>query len=359
MPFDIRKNSLIPVGDTRMSEVMKTPTKSHHSGYRTGIIASSLIILGIFLIIMDGKSIQPVVGQTTPRTGTLKPAAIDGGRAYQYLKDICAIGPRTAGSAANERQRLMVATHFKKNGLTVQDQSFVGIDPATRERKNMVNLIGSWKPERTRRVLLSAHYDTRPFPDEDPDPAKRRGRFIGANDGASGVALLMEIANHLPKMETDWGVDLVLFDGEELVYGDNGDYFLGSRHFARQYLADKKERKWDYESGLVLDMVADKDLMITQEQYSLEYAPKVVREIWDAAEKLGEKRFRKRVGPAVLDDHIPLNQAGIPTADIIDFDYPAWHTVDDVPERCSGESMAAVGRVVTAWLELGPPPKRR
>jgi hypothetical protein len=342
-----------------MSEVMKSPTSTLLTGYRTGIIASGLIILGICFVMTGEKSMQPVEGQTTQKTGTLKPAAIDGGRAYQYLKDICAIGPRTAGSAANERQRLMVAEHFKKNGLTIVDQPFIGIDPASRERKNMVNLIGSWKPERTRRILLSAHYDTRPFPDEETDPDKRRGRFIGANDGASGVALLMEIANHLPKMETDWGVDLVLFDGEELVYGDKGDYFLGSRHFARQYLAEKKTRKWDYEAGLVLDMVADKDLMITQEQYSLEYAPKVVREIWDAAEKLGERRFRKRVGPAVLDDHIPLNQAGIPTADIIDFDYPAWHTVDDVPERCSGESMAAVGRVVTAWLELGPTPKRR
>lgn len=322
------------------------------------LIALGMIGLGIFLISMGGSTMQPVVGQTT-RGETLKPAAVDGGRAYQYLKQICDIGPRTAGSAANERQRLMVAELWKANGLEVREQPFTGFDPATRERKNMVNLIGAWKPERTRRVLLSAHYDTRPFPDEEPDPAKRRGRFIGANDGASGVALLMEIANQLPKMETEWGVDLVLFDGEELVYGDNGDYFLGSRHFARQYLAEKKGRSWNYEAGLVLDMVADKDLLITQEQYSLEYAPRVVRELWDVAEKLGERRFRKKVGPAVLDDHIPLNQAGIPTADVIDFDYPAWHTVDDVPERCSGESMAAVGRVVTAWLGLGPGPKRR
>ncbi len=342
-----------------MSEKMQFSQIPNRSGLRTGLIASGLILSGIFIWIMDGKSMQPVNGQTTSRNGALKPSAIDGGRAYQYLKEICAIGPRPAGSAANQRQRQMVSEHFRKNGLKVKDQPFTGVDPASREQKEMVNLIGSWKPERTRRILLSAHYDTRPFPDQESDPAKRRGRFIGANDGASGVALLMEIANHLPKMENEWGIDLVLFDGEELVYGDNGDYFLGSRHFARQYLADKKERKWNYEAALVLDMVADKDLLITQEQYSLEYAPKIVREIWDAAEKMGERRFRKRVGPAVLDDHIPLNQAGIPTADIIDFDYPAWHTMDDLPERCSGESMAAVGRVVTAWLELGPPPKRR
>lgn len=301
---------------------------------------------------------QPVIGETT-QEGQLIPAAIDGARAFGYLKQICDLGPRPAGSEANTRQREMVAEHFRKNGLEIREQSFDAIDPSNRSRKRLTNLIGVWNPQKRRRVVIGAHYDTRPFPDQDPDPAKRRNRFIGANDGASGVALLMEISNHLPKMNTEWGVDLILFDGEELVYQDGDPYFLGSRHFARQYLADAKKRSWSYEAGLVLDMVADKNLLIEQEQYSMEYAPKVVREIWDAAEKLGEKRFSRSVGPAVLDDHIPLNQARIPTADLIDFEYPHWHTVNDTPEQCSGESMAAVGRVVTAWLSLGPSSRQR
>jgi hypothetical protein len=322
------------------------------------VFVSILIFTGILLWSLGEKNMQPVIGETT-QEGQLIPAAIDGARAFGYLKQICDLGPRPAGSEANTRQREMVAEHFRNNGLEIREQSFDAIDPSNRSRKKLTNLIGVWNPQKRRRVVIGAHYDTRPFPDQDPDPAKRRNRFIGANDGASGVALLMEISKHLPKMNTEWGVDLVLFDGEELVYQDGDPYFLGSRHFARQYLADAKKRSWSYEAGLVLDMVADKNLLIEQEQYSMEYAPKVVREIWDAAEKLGEKRFSRSVGPAVLDDHIPLNQARIPTADLIDFEYPHWHTVNDTPEQCSGESMAAVGRVVTAWLSLGPSSRQR
>lgn len=312
-----------------------------------------MIILGLLLLSISKSPLRPVVGQTERNT-ELKPAAIDAARAFGYLKAICDIGPRPAGSAANEKQRLMVAEHFKKNGLEIKEQAFDAVDPSNRQRKRLTNLIGLWQPEKKRRVVLGAHYDTRPFPDQDPDPAKRRSRFIGANDGASGVALLMEIANHLPKLTSEWGVDLVLFDGEELVYQEGDPYFLGSRHFARQYLAQTRGRDWKYDAGLVLDMVADKDLLIEQEQYSMEYAPNVVRDLWSVAARLGEKRFSRSVGPAVLDDHIPLNQAKIPTADVIDFEYPHWHTADDTPDKCSGESMAAVGRVVTAWLSQGP-----
>ena len=331
---------------------------SKHAAAGGWIFPAFLISAGFLLIFMDQAEVRPVVGQTE-RTADLKPAAIDAARAFGYLKAICDIGPRPAGSAANEKQRLMVAEHFKKNGLEIKEQAFDAVDPSNRQRKKLVNLIGSWQPEKKRRVVLGAHYDTRPYPDQDPDPAKRRGRFIGANDGASGVALLMEIANHLPKMTSEWGVDLVLFDGEELVYQDGDPYFLGSRHFARQYLAQARNRDWKYDAGLVLDMVADKDLLIEQEQYSMEYAPAVVRDVWDVAARLGEKRFSRSVGPAVLDDHIPLNQAKIPTADLIDFEYPHWHTMDDIPENCSGDSMAVVGRVVTAWIGMGPSSSRK
>src|SRR4030095_10721194 len=115
-------------------------------------------------------------------------------------------------------------------------------------------LIGSWHPERTERVLLGVHYDTRPFPDEDPDPAQRSIPFIGANDGASGVALLMEIAHHLKTLPPRRRLDHVLFEGEKLVYGRNGEYFLGSKEFARVYVEGVEGRRSDfsYEAGLVL-----------------------------------------------------------------------------------------------------------
>jgi glutaminyl-peptide cyclotransferase len=289
------------------------------------------------------------------------PAQVDGDRAYGYLKSICQIGPRPAGSAANTKQRVMVAEHFKKQGGQVREQPFQGTDPLSNAPVSMANLVGSWFPERVDRVVIGAHYDTRPFPDEDPIFANRRKPFLGANDGASGVALLMEIAHHLKESPTPWGVDLVLFDGEELVYGggqnQTGEYFLGAKAFADEYKKSKKD-KARYVAGIVLDMVGDRDLAIDKEPHSLEFAPKLVAAVWAVAKALKVPQFRDREGRAVLDDHLPLNNAGIPTIDLIDFDYPYWHTADDLPEHCSGASLAQVGKVVTAWLNE-PKPKGR
>jgi glutaminyl-peptide cyclotransferase len=283
------------------------------------------------------------------------PAKIDGDRAYGYLKAICQIGPRPAGSAANTKQRQMVAEHFKKQGGTVREQPFKGTDPVSDAPVSMVNLIGSWFPERVDRVVIGAHYDTRPFPDEDPIFANRKKPFIGANDGASGVALLMEIAHHLKESPTPWGVDLVLFDGEELVYGggqnQTGEYFLGSKAFADEYKKSPKD-KARYVFGIVLDMVGDKDLVIDKEPHSVEFAPRLVEDVWAVARALKIPQFRDREGRAVLDDHLKLIDAGIPTIDIIDFDYPYWHTASDLPGHCSGASLSKVGKVVTAWLNM-------
>ncbi len=288
-----------------------------------------------------------------------RPAPVNGDRAFRYLEQICALGPRPAGSAANTRQRQLVAEHFRKHGGQVREQPFGAVDPLSGAKVAMVNLVGSWHPELNDRVVLGVHYDTRPFPDEEPDPKRRKDPFLGANDGASGVALLMEIAHHLPELATPRGVDLVLFDGEELVYDRVGEYFLGSKEFGRIY-AEQNPRKFVYSAGLVLDMVADKNLRIEREPYSLDLAPDLVRDVWGVARRIKATAFKQKVGPAVQDDHLPLNNAGIPAIDIIDFDYEHWHTVDDLPKNCSGASLAQVGRVVTAWLaEPKPTPPRR
>ncbi len=291
------------------------------------------------------------------------PAPIEGERAYQYLKQLCEIGPRVAGSEANTRQRKLVADHFRKQGGIVREQPFDAPHPLTGQPVRMANLIASWFPDRESRVVIGAHYDTRPYPDEERDANKRRAPFLGANDGASGVALLMEIANHLPTMKTSWGVDLVLFDGEELVYGRQpyeGEYFLGSKAFGKEYAEqlDAGQIRYRYAAGMVLDMVAGKNLEINQEPYSLEFAPGLVREVWGVAHRLRVNEFKDRIGRAVLDDHLPLNNAGIPTIDIIDFEYPHWHKATDLPENCSARSLAKVGQVITAWLTQ-PPARRR
>src|SRR5262249_43568370 len=154
------------------------------------------------------------------------PAPIDGERAFGYLKAICALGPRIAGSEANARQKQMVAEHFQRMGAEAREQPFAARDPMSGKPVKMANLVGSWSPERTERIVVAAHYDTRPYPDQEPDPMLRNSPFLGANDCASGVALLMEMAHHLKDSPTQWGVDLVLFDGEELVYDHTGVYFL-------------------------------------------------------------------------------------------------------------------------------------
>jgi glutaminyl-peptide cyclotransferase len=250
----------------------------------------------------------------------------------------------------------MVAEHFKKLGGQVREQPLTATDPLTNAPVAMANLIGSWFPEREERVVLGAHYDSRPFPDEDPDPAKRKAPFIGANDPASGIAMLMEVAHHLQDSPTPWGVDLVLFDAEEIVYGSGqdqtGEYFLGSKHFARTYAKARREKKAGdrYEAAILFDLIAGKNLRLPRDPYSMEFAPSLVNDVWRVAQALKVPQFRSEYGPQVTDDHLPLNEGGIPAIDIIDFKYPHWHTSKDLPENCSGASLEAVGKVVTAWL---------
>ena len=300
------------------------------------------------------------------------PAKIDGKRAFAYLEKICEIGPRTAGSAANKRQLEMVEAHFKEMGAEVRRQPFGLNHPQTGQRLALANLIGSWHPERAERVVIGAHYDTRPHPDQEEDPQRHALPFIGANDGASGVALLMEFAHHLKDLDTRFGVDLVLFDGEELVYGNDpdtrqGEYFLGSKEFARRYAEQsgaQGNKGTRYVAGIVLDMVGGRDLRLPRDPYSIEHAGRLVDEVWSVAGHLRSKSFQNRRGPEVTDDHIPLNERGIPTIDIIDFEYRYWHTADDVPKNCSAASLEEVGRVVTGWLAAypagaAPAPKRK
>jgi hypothetical protein len=277
---------------------------------------------------------------------------LNGQRAYGYLEQICALGPRISGSEGMRRQQELVRAHFEKLGGKVSFQRFEAANPLGGAKVPMANLICQWHPERKERILLGAHYDTRPLPDQDPDPVQRRqGVFLGANDGASGVAVLMELAHLMPKLEGDMGVDFVLFDGEELVYADRDPYFWGSEFFGKQYAAKPPEYK--YRWGVVLDMVGDTNLTIYEEKHSTTWRDTrpLVREIWGTAQKLGVKEFIPLVGYEVLDDHLALrNIAKIPTCDIIDFDYPYWHTTEDVPRRCSGQSLAKVGWVVYEWL---------
>jgi len=299
-----------------------------------------------------------LVADRTPVATSERPTnPLDAQRAFGYLKALCAIGPRPSGSAGMRDQLRFLRTHFADLGGQVSFQQFQSPNPLGVAKVPLANLIVQWHPEKQERILLCAHFDTRPLPDRDPDPAqRRRGTFIGANDGASGVAVLMELAHLMPALDTPYGVDFVCFDGEEFVYDDNGRYFLGSEYFARQY--EQKPPPHKYRWGVLLDMVGDADLQIYQERFSVNWRDTLplVAQLWGTAQRLGVSEFIAQPKHLVQDDHLPLRQiAKIPTCDIIDFDYPAWHTTSDTPEQCSGESLAKVGWVVYEWLKAQAP----
>ncbi len=288
----------------------------------------------------------------------------DGRRAYQMLQSLCAIGPRVSGTPGMQKQQELLKAHFEKVGGNVKMQPFQARHPLTGNAVPMANMIITWHPDRSQRILLCAHYDTRPFPDNDPVPARRKGVFLGANDGASGTALLAEMAFHMPDLDSEYGVDFVLFDGEELVFqgGKNGDpYLLGSTYFAKTYAAEPPKHR--YVAGVLFDMVADRELQIFQEANSLKFRDvrPIVMGIWRTAKRLGVREFISAPRHEVHDDHLPLNEiAKIPTCDIIDFDYGRglqrtpkgsyWHTTMDTPDKCSADSLAKVGWVILTWL---------
>lgn len=280
---------------------------------------------------------------------TLADIPFDGQAAYGYLKQICALGPRPSGSPAMLAQQKLLAAHFEKQGGRVRFERFRYRHPLDGSSVDMANLIVQWHPETKERILVCAHYDTRPYPDQ--DPRNPRGVFLGANDGASGPALLMTLGAAMKSIKGPIGVDFALFDGEEFVFNDGDYYFVGSDWFARQYA--QRPPAYRYRAAVLLDMVADADLQIFEERnsYGWPESRPVVQSIWGTAARLGVREFIPRTKHEVNDDHLKLYQlARIPACDIIDFDYPCWHTEQDTPAHCSALSLAKVGWVVETWL---------
>lgn len=265
---------------------------------------------------------------------------------YDYLLKQTDFGPRNPGSKGHGQCRDWLIKELKKYAPSVATQNFEHFDVRLDTIIQMTNVIASFHLESVKRILLCAHWDTRPRADNDTEVNSHKP-IIGANDGASGVAVLLEIARILKDNPTDAGIDIVLFDGED--YGPQGnldEYLLGSRYFAQNMLKSYKPA-----FGILLDMVGDAQLSIPIEYHSNRYAPQIVEKVWSAAEKLGFTQFERRNGSAVSDDHVPLIQAGIKCIDIIDFQYPDkshayWHTLQDLPDKCSPQSLKAVGQTV-------------
>ena len=258
----------------------------------------------------------------------------------------CDFGPRVPGSQAHRDCLKFLTSELKKFGAAVTPQPFRQKLPGFENPVTMTNVVASFSLQKTERILLCAHWDSRPWADQDPNSENRDQPVLGANDGASGVAVLLEVARHIQLAEPKYGVDIVLFDGEDSgLPGQPDSYALGAQHFAKN-----KDFRYRPKFGILLDMVGDKDLQIYQEENSVNYAPKIVERIWDRAQRLGSSSFFASSGYQVTDDHLPLLRVGIPCVNLIDFDYEYWHTLADTPDKCSPESLAEVGRLVLSLL---------
>jgi glutaminyl-peptide cyclotransferase len=360
----MRRDDHVPSNPFREGDVSKRPAVATIRGMdtqkskparprkrRTVIVAGSAV--GGVLIVAVVLAVYTFCGAAPSK---LQDIPFDGAKAYDYLKQLCAFGPRPSGSPAMDLQRKYLIEHFTSAGGKVEEQPFSSPDPRNRTPVPMVNLIVHWHPESKERVLLVAHYDTLPLPLR--DPTNPRGKFVGANDNASGVAILMTLAHEMPKLKTRYGVDFLLVDGEEYVFTEgnspNNPYFLGAEHFARQYVQDPPPYR--YRWGVLLDMVGSSRLQIFEERNSMAWddTQPLVEEIWGTAKRLGVKEFVAKKKHEIEDDHLALHNIGhIPTCDVIDFDYPPWHTRADTPQQCSALSLAKVGWVIREWLVTG------
>ncbi len=264
--------------------------------------------------------------------------------AFAYLEKQCEFGPRAPGTTAHQETGVYLFTELEKYADEVVFQPFEFRDQDKMVQMN--NILARFGEDTGGKMLLAAHWDTRPFADQDPDPANQNTPILGANDGASGVAVLLEIARILKSKPPPTQVIIALFDGED--YGRTAStMFLGSTHFAENM------GRWKADFGILLDMVGDRTLTLPMERYSWNAARDLTEAIWRRAEELGLPAFEHRLGPAIMDDHLPLIQSGVPTIDIIDFDYPHWHTVEDTPDKCSAESLEIVGRLVLDIIYSG------
>jgi len=275
--------------------------------------------------------------------GCSRAPTFDQERAFALLERQCEFGPRPPGSSAHERMLVWLIETVDQWADEVSVQRFTALSDTGEVA--LTNVIASFRPDVRERVLLGAHWDTRAIAERDADPARRSDPIVGANDGASGVAILLELARLVHDAPPSVGVDMVFFDGED--GGDGGGlpgWCLGSRYYASA-MGDYCPRY-----AVVVDMVGDADLSIPRERNSAQHSPDVVSALWEAAERAGSESFSDELGTAIYDDHVPLIRAGVPTALVIDFDFRYWHTQGDTPQHCSPESLGEVGRALVELL---------
>jgi len=296
----------------------------------------------------------------TPKQGyTLMEKAtapqFSGENAYSLVEKQVSFGPRNPNSDAHQKAKEFFENELKKyaDEVELQNFSYAGYNA---EKLDLTNIIAKFNPSSKNRIFICAHWDCRPRADQDKIEKNKTLPIPGANDGASGCGIIIELARLLKENKINYGVDLVLFDGED--YGRESDlenYCLGSKYFATNVPENYKPY-----FGILLDLVGDKEAVFRKEGNSMQAIPDVVNMIWSIAGKIDAKTFADIEGSAIYDDHIPLNQVGLATVDIIDEDLVGahskierrnyWHTQGDNMDNISKETLQQVGSVLAKLI---------
>ena len=260
------------------------------------------------------------------------PMKFDSARAYEHLRRQVGFGPRPSGSAALTQTRQYILAELKAAGIQAREDAWDAQTPAGRVR--MVNVIGTIPGRRPDRIALATHYDTKLF---------REFRFVGASDAASSTAGVLELGRLLKERSNEFTIELLFFDGEEAVvdWNRNNDNTYGSRHYVET--AQKTGTLAGLKALILLDMIGDRNLTIRRDSNSTPWLNDIV---WASAARLGYRTNFLADETTVEDDHLPFTRAGVPSVDIIDLDYPAWHTAQDDLDHVSARSLQIVGDVV-------------
>ncbi len=292
----------------------------------------------------------------------------DADSAYKYCAAQCDFGPRVMNTEAHDKCGEWIKGKFEEYGCTVENQKadLKGYDGTIYHNNN---IIARTNPDAKQRIMFCAHWDSRPWADNDPDESNHHKPVMGANDAASGVAVMLELARilHADSAGVNIGVDFVCFDAEDCgtpqwadVADDPDSWALGAQHWAKTFALNAGARNWHYEYAILLDMVGGEGAKFYKEGFSTEYAPDILSNVWASANAAGYGSFFvDNTGGYITDDHVPVNKiAGVRCVDIIAY-YPdcqqssfgpTWHTVSDTMEHISVSTLKAVGQTMAQLL---------
>jgi Zn-dependent M28 family amino/carboxypeptidase len=286
-----------------------------------------LSFIGLLLVLTIGWYVFSFLTQPEPES-----VMFNGQRAYADVKTQVAFGPRSPGTEGHAKVQEWMREALEAAGWQVEIQQSEALG-------HPIENVVAKRDEVPPQIIIGAHYDSRIFADHDPDPTNHNQPVPAANDGASGVAILLELARSLP--DDTVPIWLVFFDAEDNGRIEGWDWILGSREFVKNNILQSR-------AVVIVDMIGDADLNIYKERNS---NPELTNEIWEVARSLGyENTFIPEYKYSILDDHLPFLEAGIPAVDIIDFDYPHYHTVQDTPDKVSAESLKIVGETLHTWI---------